>query len=338
MKIAKSLVLAAISGLVVASMVFSGCKPAVPSTQNATSPSSFVSQNNTPQYAQDVVRVIKVFKVKQPFPPSGEWVRVDSPNPNPTSVQEVFSQNDSMYVGVRINPEYTSNVMFSKFTFFNQATGQEKEIGFPLESWPFKPGQIVHLGLTKPWGVPKEIGTYEIRIYQGEKVAASAVFQVANTEPSPNLSAYPHQISLNEATTIIDAELPVPGYLPENLSLNGIYLLEQSSGRTEIALTFAPKGSSPVGVGDIEKVPVRLYLRLFKGGQIGGLKLPGERYDISGVGGVLVTQNQSNDLLWVQNYAVFPGQFEMDLSADKDISKEELVKIARSVPQKGWTR
>lgn len=306
-----------------------------PGTNQTEVPQRVVSQ-------PEVISAVQIFKAAQPFPPSGGWVRVSNPTPYPTAVQQVFNQNDRMFLGVRINPEYSMNVTFSKYTVFNTGNRHEEEIGLSGSSGPFKPGQTVQFGLTNPWSVPNQTGTYEIRIYRDGDIVASAVFEVvrqpANSLPVPNAFIFPRRISIQEANTIVSSLLPTPAYLPENYFLSSIYVLELSDTLSEVALTFHPKGSMDGGIENIQKAPIRLYMNLYRGGQMGGLKIPGERYDIVGTYGVLVTRNESNDLWWILNYREFPGQYEMVLAANTDIPKEELVKIARSVPSTGWTR
>lgn len=283
----------------------------------------------------EVISAVQIFKAEQPFPPSGGWVRVSSPTPYPTAVQQVFNQNDRMFLGVRINPEYSTNVTFSKYTVFNTGNRHEEEIVLPGSSGPFKPGQTVQFGLANPWSVPNQTGTYEIRIYRDGDIVASAVFEVvrkpANSLPVPNAFTFPRRISIQEANTIVSSPLPTPAYLPENYFLSSIYILELSDARSEVALAFYPKGSVDGGITNIDEAPIRMYLRLSRGGQMGGLKIVGIGYDIVGAHGVLVAQNKSNQLWWDLPYKEL-GQYEMVLEASKDIPEEELVKIARSVP------
>lgn len=113
------------------------------------------------------------------FPVPGGWERPQNPYPHPYGVQRVFSPNTRMFLGVSINPRYNASVTFSKYTFFSARTAEEREVGFSArETGPFEPGQQVFPAILSPWAVPNEPGVYEIRIYSGNEVVASAVFEV----------------------------------------------------------------------------------------------------------------------------------------------------------------
>ncbi len=145
---------------------------------------------------------------------------------------------------------------------------------------------------------------------------------------------YPHKMSLDEANKVLKAPLPVPAYLPDDFVTTEIYLLEHNDELEHIVITISNSNTVVQGsaLTDIEKAPIKMYVKLLRRGQVGGLKLVGEVFDIAGTRGVLVTRDKTNDLWWILPYRKPPGQYELHLTAVNKIPKEELVKIATSVP------
>ena len=276
----------------------------------------------------EAVGLIMIFKVMQFInpPPTGQFNAPDIPSPHPGNIQQVFNPGDRMFLIVTTNPQYVGNITFSKHTFFNKDNGRETEIAPPRSTGPFGPGQIIHLTPATPgnsWAVPNEPGIYEIRIYADAAMVASAVFEVQS-------ATYPRQISLEQANILVNALLPVPAYLPGNFTFTEFYQMAHSDALEEFAIPFYPIGQEQRGVADINKAPLKLYMSLYRNGQVGGLKIPGEAYDIGETNRVLVKRKETHDLFWIINYRDFPGQYELHLVMNKDIPKEEIVKIARS--------
>lgn len=187
------------------------------------------------------------------------------------------------------------------------------------------------------YGSPQSLGSTLV-FRASLQFGKDELIKIADSTPPPNPLSYPRQVSLGDANKILNADPPRPTYLPEKFSLTAIYLLEYTSSREEFALTFYPKDSIEGGLTNIDQAPIRMYVRLFRGGQVGGLKLVGDKYYIGGTVGILVTREESNGLWWIINYREFPGQYEIVLAATKDVPKEEIVKMAQSVPQSGWSR
>ena len=144
---------------------------------------------------------------------------------------------------------------------------------------------------------------------------------------------YPQRVSLEEANIIIEALLPVPTYLPEGFEIIGIYMLERSDYSEHMVLFISDEAIDEKQLSDINEVPrkMEMYVTLYRRGQVGGLKLPGEWLNIGDTEGVLVTRETTNELWWILTHPERPGQYELKLSAIKEIPKEELVKIAGSV-------
>lgn len=78
----------------------------------------------------------------------------------------------------------------------------------------------------------------------------------------------------------MNAALPVPAYLPENFSMTAIYALEHTDSIEFLAITFYLKKNEDGGVTKIEEAPIRMYVKLLRGGQFGGLnpQNPGSLY------------------------------------------------------------
>jgi len=123
---------------------------------------------------------IKLFRVPPPQK-VGIWPDVfpsESPVPFPIIVQQVFTPGEKMVLGLVINERLAEGVSFSKYTFFNRQTGEEREIESSTHLGPFRPGQIVELNWDDPWLVPAEPGTYMLRVYLDSRIVASAIFEV----------------------------------------------------------------------------------------------------------------------------------------------------------------
>ena len=124
------------------------------------------------------VHVITIFKSEPGNrPPPGGWAIVQQANPYPPWIQ-VFNQGDKIYLSLVISKELDTSVTFSKYTFVNNVTNIEVETGSSSDYGPFEPGQKLDVAFDNPWPVPSETGFYQFRIYLGNKVVASALFEV----------------------------------------------------------------------------------------------------------------------------------------------------------------
>jgi hypothetical protein len=127
----------------------------------------------------DPVYYLQVFKASQDIPPSfavGIWE--EPPMPHLDFIQEVLSPGDKIYLGLVINRENKKNITFSRYTFFNKRTEQEIEVGDADDLGPFEPGQILVVAHPDFWTVPEQPDIYELRIYMGNDIVASALFEV----------------------------------------------------------------------------------------------------------------------------------------------------------------
>jgi len=168
-------------------------------------------------------------------------------------------------------------------------------------------------------------------------VALMVLLLVAPVVGCKQKPVYPQRVSLEEASKIMEAPLPVPTYLPEGFEIIGIYMLERSDYSEHMVLFISDEAIDEKQLSDINEMPrkMEMYVTLYRRGQVGGLKLPGEWFNIGDTEGVLVTRETTNDLWWILTHPERPGQYELKLSAIKEIPKEELVKIAESVRQLG---
>lgn len=154
------------------------------------------------------------------------------------------------------------------------------------------------------------------------------------------LKSYPYEVSLKQATQIMGAPLPYPSYLPEGFEVIGIYVTEQTKDFAFAHMVFLISDNLTADIKALTKedlsqpsdiIEMMMYIR---NGLALGIKLPGgERYDIGSTKGVLLQGENVNDLLWDASYSELRGTYEIDLEAIKRIPTDELVKIARSVPQ-----
>ena len=102
-----------------------------------------------------------------------------STGPHPAEIQELFDPGEKMFLGLVISEQITNEVKFSRFTFFNKDTGTEEKVATSSDDvGPFEPGRGFLTGFQKPWDVLDENGEYELRVYLGDGVVASALFNV----------------------------------------------------------------------------------------------------------------------------------------------------------------
>jgi hypothetical protein len=154
-------------------------------------------------------------------------------------------------------------------------------------------------------------------------------------------SPYPKETTINEAEKLIKVTLPVPTYLPEDYEIYKLFMIEENVvliviKNTTNTDTQSPDPHLPPTAGEM-KMQIAWHA---KGGPF-GIKLLGEQVDISeGPGvyskGVIDDHNDYIDLWWdwgPDPEWSTPAFFEFRLSANRNVPKEEIVKIARSVRQ-----
>lgn len=164
------------------------------------------------QETNDIVEVIRIFKAESPDypPPPGGWISM-STGPHPSKIQEVFDPGDKMFLGLVISEQIMNEVKFSRFTFFNKDTGTEEEIvASPDDLGSFEPGRGFLTGFQNPWEVPDENGEYEVRVYLGDKVIASALFNVGIWPASWGPEMEIRLATIHEVKVIIEEPHPPP--------------------------------------------------------------------------------------------------------------------------------
>ncbi len=131
------------------------------------------------QKTTDIIQNITIFKWGfGDFVPPGGWT-FHSTGPHPTEVKELFDPGDKMNLGLVIDRQTKNDIIFSRFTFYNRQTGAEQEVvAAPKDYGPFEPNGEFFLGYKNPWQVPDEDGEYELRLYMGDELVASALFNV----------------------------------------------------------------------------------------------------------------------------------------------------------------
>lgn len=163
-----------------------------------------------------------------------------STGPHPSRIQEVFDLGDKMFLGLVISEQIANEVKFSRFTFFNKGTGTEEEIiASPDDLGPFEPGRGFLTGFQNPWEVPDENGEYELRLYIGNEVVASALFNVGvwpaswGPEKVKRLAPiYEVRVITGQEEPRVDVAVYIKGGLPQGCEASHGCSVEQVVGDT----------------------------------------------------------------------------------------------------------
>lgn len=130
-------------------------------------------------------------------------------------------------------------------------------------------------------------------------------------------------MSLDEASDILGVAVPVPTYLPEGYEVRKVYLEEN-------IVTLIISGEQ---VGADLQWGMKINVVWNSGQVFEPIKLPFERIAIDdNIAGFIMQRETVNELWWEW----FPrpgdeGWFEFMISAEKAITKEEMVKVARGM-------
>ena len=107
---------------------------------------------------------------------------VVKPNPYPDWVQQSFIPGDKLVLYITFS-HLEKAITFSRYAFYSRETSQEAETALPSSFGPFGPypddGGIRDIN-GGPWQVPDKPGKYEVRVYLGDKIEGSAVFEVGS--------------------------------------------------------------------------------------------------------------------------------------------------------------
>ena len=131
------------------------------------------------------------------------------------------------------------------------------------------------------------------------------------------------EVSLDEASDILGVNIPVPNYLPEGYEIRKVYLEEN-------IVTLVISGEQ---VGTDLQWGIKMNVVWNNSQVFEPIKLPFERIEIDdNITGFIMQRETVNELWWEW----FPdpgdeGWFEFMISAEKAITEEEMVKVARSM-------
>ena len=131
------------------------------------------------------------------------------------------------------------------------------------------------------------------------------------------------EVSLDEASDILGVNFPVPNYLPQGYEIRKVYLEEN-------IVTLVISGEQ---VSTYLQWGMKISIVWNNGQTFETIELPFERIEIDdNITGFIMQRETVNELWW--EWSPDPGDegwFEFMISAEKAITKEEMVKVARSM-------
>lgn len=174
--------------------------------------------------------------------------------------------------------------------------------------------------------------------------------QFGTNETTPSFAAFTSTLELDaqkttleEARSILGVTVPAPTYLPKGHEIKEVYieLNTKEPTRSEVILLISDEEIEMELVTHTDAAGTRqhyefqckmlMVVRWFVDGGI-PVRLPVEKVKINERSGFLVEKDDHNDLLWNLWNPGQRGSFELILAASKSISRDELAKIAESVP------
>lgn len=192
--------------------------------------------------------------------------------PHPAKIQGVFDAGDKMFLGLVISKQIKNEVKFSRFTFFNKETGTEEEVrASPDDLGPFEPGGKHLLAFLDPWEVPNEDGKYELRVYIGDEVVASALFNVGVWPASwgPEMVRRPapiYEVRVNTSEEEPRVSVYIKGGLPQGCKASHGYSVERIDGTITIEVFINhPKDKPCEEVYDFFEETVNFWPKLLRG-------------------------------------------------------------------------
>lgn len=131
------------------------------------------------------------------------------------------------------------------------------------------------------------------------------------------------EVSLDKASDILGVAIPVPTYLPEGYEIRKVYLEENI---VTLLISEEQDGADLQG-------KMKIDIAWNSSQTFESIKLPFEMVEIDNHTSGFIMQRKTRNELWWQ---WFPdpgdkGWFEFMISASKEVSKEELVKVARDM-------
>jgi len=191
-------------------------------------------------------------------------------------------------------------------------------------------------------------GDYEIEVFTGNnfqdrELLATLPIRIqarANTF-TVVLELSAQKTTLAEASSIMGVNVPVPTYLPEGYEVQEIYV----EGSTIVRLLISDRETEKKLVMHTDRAGTRqryelrcrmtMRIRWDNDGHLippAKAPVPKRGVKINASDGLIMVEDDTNDLWWT--WRPDPddeGLFELEISANKDIPEEELVKIAESV-------
>ena len=155
------------------------------------------------------------------------------------------------------------------------------------------------------------------------------------------VSPFFQKTTLEEANTSFRFAIPVPSYLPDSYKIQDIYIWVQDNSVYFLISDGKIEKNIVTPIGEVPQYEFRcqmdIRIKWYNRGISGSLKLPGERPDITPTQGIteasVIVDNESTNTLWWDwrpNYSE-PGMYEIIITAIKQISKEDLVRITESI-------
>ena len=147
-------------------------------------------------------------------------------------------------------------------------------------------------------------------------LAASSIGCHADTSERP-------VVSIDEASDILGVNVPVPTYLPEGYQIRNVYLEEN-------IVTLVISGEQ---VGADLQWGMKINIVWNNSHTFEPIELPFERIVINdSITGFIMQREIVNELWWEWSPDPWDeGWFEFMISAEKAITEEEMVKVARSM-------
>ncbi len=148
---------------------------------------------------------------------------------------------------------------------------------------------------------------------------------------------YPQRVSLEEASEIIGVPVPYPAYLPHGYEIKAIYVEVDKPDVKHVSIFISDEEIGEEQLNDIDNLPWKMKLAVGWYIKLGppSIKCPGE--------GAMIRTDSSGCIFEIANHNALVWQwlpdqgkvkrmmFTFELAANKDIPKETLVSIARSV-------
>ena len=147
------------------------------------------------------------------------------------------------------------------------------------------------------------------------------------------------KVSVKEASHILGAALPQPAYLPAGYKVQDILAVDNT---IKILISDGPIDKRQVKIGDASgsrqmltfTCKMELTIKWHPGGREKGKEVRGETLLVGKERGIAVDQEQHNELWWLlptETTPAQPGQYEIVLATGKRTSRDDILKVAKSM-------